>query len=389
MKVILRFLGSIKIVLIAYSVITIAITLFQYYNTQKQLKSGNYTSYNNYIIFKKAYNHLVEQKNLYVAYPDEYWDLFKYSPLFALSMGTLAYLPDLPALAIWNLLNSLILFFAIKSLLFLSEKKRSFILLAILPELIINLQNSQSNALMAGLMIYSLSYFEKNKSVLAALMCVLAFSIKIYGGIAALLFIFYSKKIKFIAFSVLFTIASFIIPMLATSAGYMVLLLNSWLQVLKYDIDTSVGLSVMGWLQSWFNFNPNKNIVLLTGMVLLLLPLLKKEIYSNLIFRIHYMASIMIWVIIFNHRSESPTFIIAFAGAALWYFNSGKKTIETVLFILALILSSLSPTDLFPQYIRTNYIIPYVLKVIPFIAIWLYITIKLLKKTNAIVLENK
>ena len=43
------------------------------------------------------------------------------------------------------------------------------------------------------------------------------------------------------------------------------------------------------------------------------------------------------------------------------------------LLIFAFILTSLSPTDLFPRFIRNEVIVPYALKVLPCIVIWLRI----------------
>jgi hypothetical protein len=82
------------------------------------------------------------------------------------------------------------------------------------------------------------------------------------------------------------------------------------------------------------------------------------------------LALTLIWVVIFNHKAESPTFIIAMAGAAIWYFNSERSTINTVLFILAVIFTSLAPTEIFPREIRVSVFEPYVVKVVPIILIW-------------------
>jgi len=45
---------------------------------------GFYSHYNNYIIFKQSFYHLIAQKDLYIHYPQEQYDLFKYPPTFAL-----------------------------------------------------------------------------------------------------------------------------------------------------------------------------------------------------------------------------------------------------------------------------------------------------------------
>ena len=43
---------------------------------------GQYTHYNNFLIFKNSFFHLVENKNLYEYYFTEYAGLYKYSPTF-------------------------------------------------------------------------------------------------------------------------------------------------------------------------------------------------------------------------------------------------------------------------------------------------------------------
>lgn len=48
-----------------------------------------YTHYNNYIIFKNSFEHLSSNKDIYKSYPEEHWDLYKYSPTFSFAMGFL------------------------------------------------------------------------------------------------------------------------------------------------------------------------------------------------------------------------------------------------------------------------------------------------------------
>lgn len=140
--------------------------------------------------------------------------------------------------------------------------------------------------------------------------------------------------------------------------------------MLSNDHSISDGLSVIGWLKTWFNWQVNKTYVSLVGVVLFCIPLLRIKAYSNYQYRILMLASILIWVVIFNHRAESPTFIIAISGVALWYFSQAQNTENLILLILALIFTGLSSTDLFPKFIRDQYVWPYVLKAVPCILVW-------------------
>ena len=85
------------------------------------------------------------------------------------------------------------------------------------------------------------------------------------------------------------------------------------------------------------------------------------------------LVSVLLWVVVFNHKAESPTFVIAFTGAALWYITSSRSGWETALFVAALLLTSLSPTDLFPAVVRREVIVPYALKALPCLLIWLVV----------------
>ncbi|MDR1417127.1 MAG: hypothetical protein LBJ57_06895, partial [Prevotellaceae bacterium] len=43
-------------------------------------------------------------------------------------------------------------------------------------------------------------------------------------------------------------------------------------------------------------------------------------------------AKALIRMVIFNHKAESPTFVIAIAGVTLWFVHSKKSTLNIMLF---------------------------------------------------------
>ncbi|MEG2849443.1 MAG: hypothetical protein RR880_04335, partial [Bacteroidales bacterium] len=47
------------------------------------------------------------------------------------------------------------------------------------------------------------------------------------------------------------------------------------------------------------------------------------------------------------------------------------------LMIFAFILTSMSPSDLFPRYLKIHYVYPYALKALPCVLIWLKLTYEL------------
>lgn len=336
-----------------------------------------YTNYNNYKIFKQSYFHLTEGKDLYEAYPAEHWDFYKYSPAFALLMAPLAVLPDSLGLTLWNLLNALVLFFALWSLGKPDTTKRLFIFALVIIELITSLQNSQSNGLIAGLIIFAFHEMEKGRAYTASLFIITTVFIKIFGIVALLLFVFYPRKLQSVLYTAGWIGVFFFLPMLVTSWPELKMQYASWLHLLQNDHSSSIGLSVAGWLSAWFGVG-NKNLPLAAGAVLLLLPLIRLNSYKYDLFRLLYLTSVMVWMVIFNHKAESPTFVIAVSGVAIWFFMQKFKIENLALLILVIVFTILSPTDIFPASFRSGFIQPYVLKAVPCILVWIKITFDLL-----------
>lgn len=366
-----------RFVFSVYVLLALGATLQSYYGNPTSFNNLEYTAYNNYLIFKQSFFHLMEGKDLFILYPAEHWDLYKYSPTFSLLMAPLAILPDVIGLFFWNLLNALVLFFGIKKLPLPtrfkevdSNKIHSFILLFVGLEMMTSLQNEQSNGLLAGLIILAFVFLEKDKIWLGTLCIALTFYIKIFGIVAFAMFLVYPQKGKFILSSVLWMIVLGLLPAVFVGVDQLISLYESWGRMLGADHAASYGYSVMGWLQSWFSLDVSKNVIVLIGVILFCLPLVKFKSYSNYEFRWRLLVSILIWVVIFNHKAESPTFVIAMSGVGIWYFFSEKNRLNLALVVLAFVLTSLSPTDLFPRFLREEFVIPYVMKAVFCILIW-------------------
>lgn len=379
-KAIIRFLGKEPVVLTVYVLITVLASLQQYTRPLRTIANSTdlYTSYNNYLIFKNSFFHLLANQNLYVLYLNEQFDLYKYSPTFALFMGLFAYLPNWLGLLLWNLLNTLVLFFGVKNLPNLGQNTTVKIRWFILIELLTSIQNSQSNGLILGLFVWSFIYAERGKLAGATLLMLLSVFIKIFGIVGFVLFILYPRKPAAVAWSVGWTVLLVALPVLAVSYQPLVAQYQNWLVLLQNDHSDSIGLSVMGWLTTWFSLDPPKLVVVLIGAGLLLLPLVRITQYQAFQYRLLMLASVLLWVVIFNHKAESPTFIIAMGGVGFWYFSQPVSRINRVLVILAFVFTSLSPTDLFPAVVRQAVVLPYVLKAVFCIAIWIKINFDLL-----------
>ncbi|MBS1585053.1 MAG: DUF2029 domain-containing protein [Bacteroidetes bacterium] len=348
-----------------------------------------HTSYNNYIIFKRSFIHLLHNQNLYVQYLDEQWDLFKYSPTFAFLMAPFAYLPDIIGLCLWNLLNAMVLFYAIRLLPF-NNRSIALLLWFVLAELLTSIQGAQSNALIAGLVVAAFCMMERGKHSLAALWLVCAAFIKIYGGIGFCLFMFYPGKLKAAAYSVFWTLTFLLLPLIIVSPHSLLQQYINWKTMLAADA-ANYGWSVMGVLQKWFGLGALKPYIMATGLLLFFIPLARVSMYQSLRFRLLFLAAMLVWVVIFNHRAESPTYIIAVTGIAIWFFTQRRAWWRTALLWFVLVVTCFSHSDITPAAIRTTYVYPYYIKAIPAIIAWvcIYLELVLLEKHYNINIENR
>ena len=332
-----------------------------------------YSCYNNYTIFKQSFYHLINHQDLYVTYPEEHWDLFKYTPTFSLLFGVFAILPDTLGLILWNLVNALVLAFAVYSLPKLTSKQKGLIILACAIEAMTAMQNEQSNGLIAGLLIFSFSLCEKGKFIWSAGCILLATFIKPFAIVALALYLFYPRKVRHIDNGILWSVVFLILPLIIISPGQLVHQYGGWLKVLAEDESQKFGLSVAGWLHTWFNFDPDKYFIVAAGAFLFLLPFVRHKMYQHYLFRLMGLASVLIWIVIFNHMAESPTFILALAGASIWFFSKKASVLDIVLFTFVIVFTSLCTTDIIPNDIKNTWFRPYVVKAVPCILVWLKI----------------
>ncbi len=343
-----------------------------------ELTGYYYTQYNNYNIFSQSFHNLVNGTDLYILYPEKHWDLYKYTPTFSLFFGFFTLFPDWAGLILWSLLNSLIFLAAVYYLPHIDRKKKLIILLIIAIEMMTSLQNEQSNALITGLLIFSMGFLEKDKPLLASLSIIISVYIKLFGIVGFLLFIFYPKKLKLALLSLMWAVILFSLPLIVIDLEQYGNLINSYINMLGADHSESVGYSVMGWLRNWFCIFIDKAYILSVGTLLLFLPLFKIKSYQYYYYRLLALCSVLIWIVIFNHKAESPTFIIAMAGVAIWFVISPKNILNVSLFVFAMIFTSLSPTDLFPDVFFDEFVHPLKLKAVPCIIIWFKILFDML-----------
>lgn len=341
-------------------------------------------TYNNYLIYKYVYWNSTDLKNLYLNY-SEYLDSNHYGPIFSLIILPFALLPDGLGMILWNAANVSVLLWGIFSLP-LSSKKTIIIAWICAHETLTALFSFQFNIALTGLMLLSFSYLIKKKEVQSAFFIAIGTLVKLYGIVGLAFFFFSKNKVKFIISGILAFTILFALPMAISSPAFIIQSYYDWYVSLahKNSINASLtsfqDISIMGMVRRITrNVNIPNGPFLLGGLLLFALPYLRVKQYKNLGFRLMLLSSTLIFTVIFSSGSESPTYIIAFAGVAIWFMIQPKNKWIIALFIFAFLLTSLSPTDIFPRSVK-EFVRLYSLKALPCIIIWLTLIYQMMKE---------
>ncbi|TAN38479.1 MAG: DUF2029 domain-containing protein [Nitrospirae bacterium] len=325
---------------------------------------------NNYLMFSRPFFNLIEGKDLYLDYPNYYLDIYKYSPAFALLFAPLSLMPDEAGIVVWNMINAAVLITALKYFI-KDDRLTVYALLIVLLEAVTSLQNLQSNCLLAGLIILTYTNLRKRNIVWAAVSVSLAAYIKIYGIAAAAFAIFFKERFRFGFVGLLSLLLLFLAPLLVLDLDVLILNYKSWMKVVGSSATRSQ-ISVMGILQTWFGWTGSFRAVQAAGALIVVAPLAQAGKWKEHHFQQLYVASILMFVVLFNQMAESPTYVIALSGVAIWFLSFERPSaLDIGLLVLVLLVTSLSSTDLFPKYLREHFVKPYTLKAVPVLLVWI------------------
>ncbi len=351
----------------------------------KILKGGNY---NNFLIFKYTFFSLIDQKNLFLPQPENFQHYNLYGPIFSVLIAPFAVLPNWLGHTLWTFFNSFILLYAIRKLPLPSGITLAILLIAA-HENLTSILSSQFNPSMTAIILLTYSFIDKKKDFWAALMIVIGTFIKLYGIVGLAFFFFSKNKLALISGLVFWGALAFSIPMLFSSPAYIIQTYKDWFEAIteknrmNSTLITDQDICLMGMVRriSGNPYIPNWPF-LGAGIILFALPYLRISQYKEPVFRLLILSSTLIFTVIFSTSSESPTYIIAFTGVAIWFVVQKRpfQIWQIVLFIFAMALTSFSPSDLFPKFIRNEFIKPYSLKALPCVLIWFAVSYQLLTR---------
>ena len=375
----LRFFTNYKIIFAIYIIVSALTALSKY-------KRGP-LSYNNYLLYKSVFNHSLEKKNIFSLYPDLFFDSNHYGVFFGVLIAPFAMLPDGWGMVLWNVANVLVFLFAIYKLPFSNTQKSLFAWLC-LQEYITAALYFQFNVALTGLLMLSAIYVLRGKEVRSSFALMIGFFVKIYGIVGLSAYFFMKNTWKFILASLAFFIVFLVLPMFYSDVQFGLQSYVDWYQSLTEKnlsnqvLGTRQDYSVMGIFRRVSGDATLPSLAfIIPGLVLFLLPYLRTKQYQFPAFQIMILASTLLFLVLFSSGSESPTYIIAVSGVMIWFLMQKKiSKLDIGLLVFVVILTCFGFSDLFPKFVKEEYIMKYSLKALPCILVWLKIIYELLTR---------
>jgi len=332
---------------------------------------------NNFKVFRAAAVNLLAHRDLYAAHPDQHFDFYKYSPTFALLFAPFAGLPFAPALLIWSLLNSLLLWYAVRRLL--PDRQATLALALVYLEVLFAMQYTQSNGLVTALILLAFLALEQGRQLRAALLIGLDAFIKIFPLGAAALALFHPRRWRFTLLFAAVGAGLALLPLVVIPPHELVAQYRSWLAIEVSDASrVNRGDSVMQYLHQWLGMNWPNWPLQLAGTLVLLAPIaVNRERWSDRAFRLRFLCSLLVYLVLFNHQSERASFVIAYTGLAIWYAASEPDPVRNAIALAALIALVLQDVQIVPWAVH-DALGQYRVKAIPCLVAWIVMQTELL-----------
>lgn len=333
---------------------------------------------NNFLIFRYVFWHAWNGTSLYTPYPEEYHDVNHYGPFFSVVVAPFAVLPQYLGVLLWVIALSMFLYVAIRKSQF-TKYQQIFILWFCAHELLTAIFMQQFNIAIAAVILLSYYCIEKEQDFWAAFFIMLGTFVKLYGIVGLAFFFFSRHKGRLVLSLVFWAVVMFAAPMVFHGPDYLIGQYQEWYESLSSKnaenmFSTTTNVSILGMIRKISQCATYSDIwIILTGLVMFALPYLRISQYKYIAFRQTLLASVLMFVVLFSTGSESSGYITPFVGIAIWYTAVPwqRTKWDVALMIFAFILSSMSPSDLFPAYIRNTWVKPYALKALPIALIWL------------------
>lgn len=349
------------------------------------------TRHNNFDIFRYVFYNTVDGTSLYAQSTDGgYWDVNHYGPFFSAIIAPFAVCPVQLGLLLWCVALSMFLYWAIRKSTFSSYQK-CFLLWFCAHELLTALFMQQFNVAIAAIVLLSFWLVEKERDIWATFFIAIGILVKLYGVVGLAFFFFSRHKVRYVVSFLGWMVVLVCLPMLYSGVEYQLGQYAEWFHCLvgknAENADSiAQNISLLGMAHRISGCHGFSDLwIIVPGLLLFASTYFRLPQWKNESFRQTVLASVLMFVCLFSTGTESSGYIIALCGVVIWYtavpWKRGKW--DVALMVFCFVLTSLSPSDLFPRYIRSEFVQPYALKALPVAVIWFRLCYEMLTKDYA------
>ena len=345
---------------------------------------------NNFLIFKYEFWHVVRQLPLYIHYPEEYFDLNHYGPVFSLVIAPFAVMPTWLGMLLWLVALTLLLYVAVRHNMF-TQYQQVFIYWFCAHELLNAVQMQQFNIAIAAIILLSYYFIAREKDFWAAFVIMLGTFVKLYG-IVGLAFFFFSRHKGRLAASLAFwAVIMFVAPMAISNPEYIVGQYHDWyVSLMEKNADNmfshGTNISLLGLVRKISGSAAYSDLwLMIPGVIAFALPYLRFRQYANEAFRQTLLASVLMMTVLFSTGSENSGYIIAVIGVAIWYTAASwqRSRCDMALMVYVFFFCTMAHSDLMPRFVREEWMKPYGLKALPVVLVWLKLCYEMYVKDYA------
>ena len=168
---------------------------------------------------------------------------------------------------------------------------------------------SQFNIIIAAIIVASFYCIEKEKDISAACLIMIGTFVKLYG-IVGLAFFFFSKhKVKFVLALIGWALVCFVLPMLISSPEYVIDQYKEWyLSLSDKNMENMFSggqnQSLLGLVRKISHVATYSDLwLIIPGILAFCYPYLRIKQYGNIAFRYAFLASVLMFVVLFSTGS--------------------------------------------------------------------------------------
>jgi hypothetical protein len=87
--------------------------------------------------------------------------------------------------------------------------------------------------------------------------------------------------------------------------------------------------------------------------------------------------------VLFNHKAESPSFVVALAGVGIWFAVVERTRVSLGALAIVFVFTVLSASDVMPELAQQRVLEPYRVKTLPVLLVWILTQVELWRSARA------